>query len=179
MPRFYDVFIHQMYMRTFKNARDPYLIGTINPNSLEEFGRTGHWQACHMRCSIEPRNMLFRANVKSRSRRLISAEGRTSTGWSDCNVHHSDLKSFGGVLEFRSIQAFHGLGSQIRMCYKFWKINWRMMLLFWWIFGIQLIFEESNVIKGRWQNISFQILWKELASRRLSPGIQRAFSGSS
>lgn len=58
-------------------------------------------------------------NVKCRSRRLISAEGRTSTGWSDSNVHHSELKSFGGVPEFSLMQGFaeHASSSQ-RLRYR-------------------------------------------------------------
>lgn len=45
-------------------------------------------------------------NSKCRSRRLISTEGRTSTGWPDSNLHHSELKSFGGFPEFNSPQGF-------------------------------------------------------------------------
>lgn len=45
-------------------------------------------------------------NSKCRSRRLISTEGRTSTGWSDSNLHHSELKSFGGFPELSSLQGF-------------------------------------------------------------------------
>lgn len=45
-------------------------------------------------------------NSKCRSRRLISTEGRTSTGWSDSNLHHSEIKSFGGFPELSSLQGF-------------------------------------------------------------------------